>query len=93
VPTPRLSGGDRLTILSRWLFRGDKPEEYHFHAGEVLIEEGESLTHRPALLVVEGEIEECIGSYDPDSGPAEHGPGGGRWGSGEPAGGDRAVPP
>ncbi len=72
VPTPRLSGGDRLTILSRWLFRGDKPEEYHFHAGEVLIEEGESLTHRPALLVVEGEIEECIGSYDPDSGPAEH---------------------
>jgi len=72
VPAPRMSGDDRLAILSKWLFGSDKPEEYHFHAGEILIEEGESLSHRPALLVVEGEIEECVGSYDPEAGVGTH---------------------
>lgn len=72
VPTPRMSGDDRLAVLRKWLFGDDKPEEYHFHAGEILIEEGESLAHRPALLVVEGEIEECVGSYDPEAGVGTH---------------------
>ena len=72
VPAPGMSGDDRLAVLSKWLFGSDKPEEYHFHTGEILIEEGESLAHRPALLVVEGEIEECVGSYDAETGVGTH---------------------
>lgn len=65
-----MSQSDRLAILVQWLFSGITPQVHQFHAGDVLIAEGETL-RRPALLVIDGEIEECIGSYSQD-GPGEH---------------------
>ena len=66
-----ISATDRLDMLVRFLFGASVPEVHHFEAGDVLIAEGESMC-RPALLVIDGEIEECIGSYSQDTGPGEH---------------------
>jgi hypothetical protein len=65
-----MTPAERLETLLRWLFGDSVPERHYFHAGDVLIAEGEAL-RRPALLVAEGEIEECIGSYSQESGPGE----------------------
>ncbi len=67
-----VDGAQRLAVLLDWLFRGRTPEKYGFRGGDVLIEEGESVEDRPALLIVEGEIEECVGSYAPEAGQGSH---------------------
>jgi hypothetical protein len=71
APADGLSPSERLSILVGFLFGAAVPSVHHFQAGDVLIAEGESL-RRPALLVIEGEVEECIGSYSQDAGPGEH---------------------
>jgi hypothetical protein len=65
-----MSPADRLAVMVRWIFGPTVPQVHEFHAGDVLIAEGETL-RRPALLVIDGEVEECIGSYSQD-GPGEH---------------------
>lgn len=70
--SPDVEGAERLAVLLGWLFRDRAPEKYGFHEGDVLIEEGESVEDRPALLVVDGEIEECIASYSAEAGQGAH---------------------
>ncbi len=71
-PASDLEGPDRLAVLLAWIFPDRAPEKYGFHAGDLLIEEGESVEDRPALLIVEGEIEECVATYTAETGLGEH---------------------
>ncbi|MBI5535147.1 MAG: hypothetical protein HY898_20640 [Deltaproteobacteria bacterium] len=67
-----LTPAERLQIFARWMFGDAPPKPRSFHAGDVLIAEGEDEPRRPALLVISGELEECVGSYSQESGPGEH---------------------
>lgn len=40
------------------LFGSPKPERVDFHAGDILIQEGQRLENQPALLVMQGKLEE-----------------------------------
>jgi hypothetical protein len=53
------------------LFGEPKPERINFRSGTVLIREGQSLNQQPALLIIEGKLEERKSVYEPGHGQKE----------------------